>query len=51
MHGLGVADNSLRAIYQRQPLKLHHGIIQRKKYDAKDKERGNERQKISFHPK
>src|SRR3989338_898249 len=37
------------AIYQRQPLKLHHGIIQRKKHDAKDNECGGERQQISFH--
>jgi hypothetical protein len=39
----------LRAEYQRQPLKLHHGKIQRKKYDAKDNECGGERHKISFH--
>lgn len=44
-----VSRGILRAVYQRQPLKLHHGKIQRKKYGAKDKERGNERHKISFH--
>jgi hypothetical protein len=39
----------LRAIYQRQPVELDHGEIQREEHGAKDDERSNERKKIVFH--
>ena len=42
-------DKFLMTIYQRQPLKLHHGEIQGKKYQAKHYKRTDKRQKISFH--